>query len=214
MQYSRKKRVAVIVAHPDDEILWAGGTLLSHPEWQCFIACICRGKDTDRAPRFATVLKILGATGNMADMDDGPEQSPLPIAAVAAQILQLLPDGHFDLVITHNITGEYTRHRRHEEVCEAVVSLWQAEQLTTPELWMFAYEDGSRAYFPRPRKDADKYLQLPEMIFQQKKSLLTHTYGFSNDSWEAQTTPPIEAFRTFSSAAAAVLWLNGNRISP
>jgi len=25
------KTVAIIVAHPDDETLWAGGTILSHP---------------------------------------------------------------------------------------------------------------------------------------------------------------------------------------
>ena len=32
------RRVAVIVAHPDDETLWAGGLLLAHPEWTTFIA--------------------------------------------------------------------------------------------------------------------------------------------------------------------------------
>ncbi len=26
-------RVALVVAHPDDETLWAGGTLLQHPGW-------------------------------------------------------------------------------------------------------------------------------------------------------------------------------------
>jgi LmbE family N-acetylglucosaminyl deacetylase len=31
------KNVAIIVAHPDDETLWAGGTILNHPSWKCFI---------------------------------------------------------------------------------------------------------------------------------------------------------------------------------
>jgi LmbE family N-acetylglucosaminyl deacetylase len=52
------KAVAVIVAHPDDETLWAGGTILSHPSWQWFIVCLCRGSDKDRAPKFLKHYKF------------------------------------------------------------------------------------------------------------------------------------------------------------
>ncbi len=52
MDRLNSKKVAIIVAHPDDETLWAGGTILSHPAWECFIICLCRGSDADRAPRF------------------------------------------------------------------------------------------------------------------------------------------------------------------
>ncbi|QJB33102.1 PIG-L family deacetylase [Chitinophaga oryzae] len=214
MQSSKQKKVAVIVAHPDDETLWAGGTLLSHPEWACFIACICRAGDTDRAPRFAAVLQALGATGRMADMDDGPEQAPLSIPAVAEQVLQLLPCTQFDLIITHNICGEYTRHRRHEEVSEAVFQLWQDRRLSSPELWFFAYQDDNRSHFPLADPTADFYLSLPAGIYQQKKALITDIYGFSQDSWEAKITPSAEAFRTFSTVAEAAQWLNRNRILP
>ncbi len=57
------KRVAIIVAHPDDETLWAGGTILSHPEWECFVVSLCRKSDPDRAPKFKKVLEVLGADG-------------------------------------------------------------------------------------------------------------------------------------------------------
>ncbi|NLR66357.1 PIG-L family deacetylase [Chitinophaga varians] len=214
MQFSRHKKVAVIVAHPDDETLWAGGTLLGHPEWECFVACICRAGDADRAPRFAAVLQALGATGNMADMDDGPEQNPLPIPAVAEQLLQLLPYTQFDLIITHNISGEYTRHRRHEEVSEAVFQLWEQQRLSSPELWFFAYDDAGRSRFPLADPTADIYLPLPADIYQQKKTIITDIYGFSHDSWEAKITPSAEAFRTFSTVAEAAQWLNRNRILP
>ena len=72
-----EKSVAVIVAHPDDETLWAGGTILSHPEWKWFIVCLCRGNDEDRSFRFKKALKILKSEGIMGDLDDGPEQKPL-----------------------------------------------------------------------------------------------------------------------------------------
>jgi pentatricopeptide repeat protein len=59
----KSKSVAVIVAHPDDETLWAGGTILSHPMWNCFIVSLCRGNDPDRALRFYEALKILKSEG-------------------------------------------------------------------------------------------------------------------------------------------------------
>ena len=31
------QRVVAILVHPDDETLWTGGLLLSHPEWTPFI---------------------------------------------------------------------------------------------------------------------------------------------------------------------------------
>jgi LmbE family N-acetylglucosaminyl deacetylase len=60
MSKKKSKAVAVIVAHPDDETLWAGGTILSHPSWHWFIVCLCRGSDKDRAPRFLRTMQVLG----------------------------------------------------------------------------------------------------------------------------------------------------------
>src|SRR6187431_2896834 len=37
-----RESVAVLVAHPDDETLWAGGTLLSETNWAPFVWCACR----------------------------------------------------------------------------------------------------------------------------------------------------------------------------
>ena len=61
---------------------------------------------------------------------------------------------HFDLIITHNPTGEYTRHIRHEEVSKAVIKLWHAGKISAGELWTFAYEDGNKKYYPKPVRKA------------------------------------------------------------
>ncbi len=84
------KKVAVIVAHPDDETLWAGGTILSHPGWRWFIACLCRGKDKDRSSKFHNALRILKSEGIMGDMDDGPEQRPLDEKEVEADYCRII----------------------------------------------------------------------------------------------------------------------------
>jgi LmbE family N-acetylglucosaminyl deacetylase len=189
-----QKSVAIIIAHPDDEILWAGGTILSHPTWKCFIVCLCRGNDTDRAPKFVQSLKALNAEGIMGDLDDGPEQFPQDEDEVAGLIINLLPPVHYDLIITHHPNGEYTRHVRHEETGKAVMTLCQTGKISTGELWTFAYEDGNKEYFPKPVETASIFNSLSKDIWLKKYRIITEVYGFTPDSWEAETTPKAEAF--------------------
>jgi len=208
MKDKSKKSVAVIVAHPDDETLWAGGTILRHPDWNWFIVCLCRGNDPERAPRFFKALKILHAQGVIGDLDDSPTPKKLTETEVENAVLQLLPPQHFDLVISHNPSGEYTRHIRHEEISKAVIDLWHADKIKSDVLWTFAYEDGNGAYFPLAVKGVTIYRVLTKNIWLGKYSLVTETYGFDKTTWEAQTTPKAEAFRQFTDPGNARAWLN------
>jgi hypothetical protein len=144
----------------------------------------------------------------MGDLNDGPEQTPLAATEVQGTIQQLLPHQHFDLVISHDPTGEYTRHRRHEEVGKAVITLWHTERLSADELWTFAYEDGGKRYLPRSVETAPIYHTLPERTWQKKHEIITKTYGFRQDSFEAETTPRAESFRQFSNSSDAQEWLD------
>jgi LmbE family N-acetylglucosaminyl deacetylase len=155
--FKKMKHVAIIVAHPDDETLWAGGTILSKPHWKVFIVCLCRADDIDRSQKFYKALGVLRSEGIMGNLDDGPEQKPLAKKVVEKTIMKLLPSQQYDLIISHNPHGEYTRHLRHEETGTAVISLWNSGKITTKKLWAFAYEDGNNAYYPRPEKDATLY---------------------------------------------------------
>jgi LmbE family N-acetylglucosaminyl deacetylase len=197
MNSNYQKSIAVIVAHPDDETLWAGGTILSHPNHNWFIVCLCRASDTDRAPRFYNALKLYRAKGIMGDIDDGPNQHPLNKDELEKEILKLLPSTHFDLILTHNSTGEYTRHLRHEEINRAVMSLWHRGKISAKELWTFAYEDGNKAYLPLAVNNADIVDKLSEKTWIKKYNIITETYGFERNSWEAETTPITEAFWKF-----------------
>jgi len=139
---SPRPQAAVVVAHPDDEILWCGGYILNHPEFHWRIVTLCRAEDSDRAPKFSQVLQELGADGEMANLDDGPDQAPLPLAQVQETTARLLAGVKYSLILTHGPMGEYTRHRRHEECCRGIVELWQAGGIDTERLWLFAFEDG------------------------------------------------------------------------
>lgn len=75
MNHKIPKSVVIVVAHPDDETLWTGGTIFSHPLWNVYIVCICRGDDTERAPKFFNAIKALKSEGIMGSLDDGPDQN-------------------------------------------------------------------------------------------------------------------------------------------
>ncbi len=198
-----RPRAAVVVAHPDDETLWCGGYVLTHPEYLWRIVTLCRASDPDRAPRFRRALQRLGAEGEMADLDDGPDQAPLPVGRAQETIARLLAGTTYNLVLTHGPMGEYTRHRRHAECCQAVVELWRSGRLDTERLWLFAYEDGDRAYLPRVRQDAHRREVLTDGVWLEKRRMITDLYGFGPESWEALTTPREEGFWCLASAQAA-----------
>lgn len=201
------KKIAVIVAHPDDETLWAGGTILSHCDWQVYVLSLCRGDDKDRAPKFGAALDALHAKGAMGCLDDGVEQHPLAESEVQHAVLALLPPIAYDLIITHNPSGEYTFHQRHIEVSKAVIILWHKQQIQSKALWTFAYDDGNGKFHPRASKKAPIRTPLTLPIYTIKYGIINNIYGFPKEGWEAQTTPHMEAFWCFKDTQKAMAWL-------
>ena len=206
------KSVVVIVAHPDDETLWAGGEILLHPTWNWFIIVLCRKNDIKRAPKFHKVLIELNANGIMGDLDDSPKQTPIDEVVIEEAILSMLPQTHFDRIITHNPNGEYTRHLRHEETSKAVIKLWDAGKISADELWTFAYDDGHKNHKVIANENAPIYNQLTHAISLHKYNIITNTYGFDKDSWEAKNTPTKEAFWKFSNPTDALNWLENGGV--
>jgi LmbE family N-acetylglucosaminyl deacetylase len=207
-------RAAVVVAHPDDETLWCGGTILAHPDWRWTVVSLCRAGDPDRSPRFFRALDALGATGSMADLGDGPDHTFLDPDGVRETILSLLPEGRVDLVVSHSPLGEYTRHRRHEEAGRAVLELWSAGRLAADAVWAFAYDDAGGARLPTAVPHADRVEELAERVWREKYRIITAVYGFGPESFEARATPRTEAFWCFDSPVAARRWMNEKGLEP
>lgn len=203
--------VLVLVAHPDDETLWTGGTLLMQSGWTKFVGALCRADDEDRAPKFFRALELLGAEGAMTDLDDSTDQHPLEEGAVRAALLSLVPREHFDLVLTHAPRGEYTRHLRHEEVSHGVLRMWARGELQAQELRLFAYDDNNGRQWPVAHPDADIVVDLAGDIWAAKRDLLMRVYGFSAETWEVQTTPRREAFWRLLAPDDALAYLERGR---
>jgi len=192
----------VVIAHPDDEVLWCGGCILMHPDWRWRIVTLCRGSDPDRAPRFRSVLPRLNASGAMGDLDDGPEQTPVTDAEIDDVVHALTADlPRPDLLITHGPHGEYTRHLRHEECHRAIVRACASQTLAPRTLWCFAYDDCGGRSCPAPDPDAPLRYRLSPRTYAAKRALISGVYGFSASSWEYRCAPRTEAFREWEAAS-------------
>ena len=212
----KKFEACVVVAHPDDETIWAGGTILLHPQWRWTMISLCRGSDRDRAPRFYQAAEALGASAVMADLDDGPEQARLSEELIQQMIISRLPVTQFDLILTHSPFGEYTRHRRHEEIGAAVGRLWVNDTIYADELWMFAYRDcgrGGQEDTPIPISTAHRSQVLPEHLWWRKQQIITSIYGFAPESYEARIVQRKEAFWRFTDPLAYQRWLTSQKES-
>ena len=190
----------VIVAHPDDETIWMGGTMLRHVRWEWHLLSLCRADDPGRAPRFHRVAQEFAAHAHISDLDDSPVLAPLSLdlREIKDRILAL-PFLNYDLIFTHGRYGEYTRHERHEQVHQAVYELSKADILVG-ELIFFAYDDCGKTCLPRPSQDATILIDLREDEFAAKQRIMRDIYGFSTDSFEVQSAGPVEAFRTLHAA--------------
>ncbi len=107
-------KTAVVVAHPDDEILWAGGYLAAHPGIDV-ICCTIPQKAPERCLVFLKVCRELLVNpivlANVADVVDTPI-GPL-------RYVQRFVSNQYDQIITHNEIGEYG-HEHHIAVHHAM----------------------------------------------------------------------------------------------
>ncbi len=192
----------LIAAHPIDEMLWAGGLMLLHPQTRWTIITLTGKSNPERSAKFNRVMEHLGAKGIMGDLNESPEQKP-PEKDIRKTIQSLLPMDKFDLILTHSRWGEYTRNIMNEETSRAVMAMHTTGELPGKLLWMFAYEDGGGKYPSKASRDADIQVWLPELIWQEKYKLITELYGFAADSFEAKSCPKQEGFWQFGTTVTA-----------
>ena len=193
------KKALVIVAHPDDETIWMGGTILENREWGWTIISLCRKEDPDRMPKFKKVCGFYNAKGIISDLDDEVLE-PLGIEKVVEKIKSLLPEKEYDLVFTHGENGEYG-HLRHMEVHKAVKKMIEQDDLKSEKVYYFDYEKSDQSTpgipdlkIPKPNQNSDYVIRLSEHQYLNKLKLIKEFYGFDGDSFETLSCNKIEAF--------------------
>ncbi|MFH1365746.1 MAG: PIG-L family deacetylase [archaeon] len=187
-----EKEILVIVAHPDDETIWAGGTLLKIKLKKTIIA-LCRKKDKDRFPRFEKACKILNSKGKISDLDDSEEGYYKKISKqeVINRILKITKKKKYDCLYTHGKNGEYN-HIRHVEVHRIMNEMLEEGLLSAKKVFFFSYKKIGKICNINP--NADKLIKLKKPHFKMKKQLIQKIYGFKKGSFEEGCCRNVEAF--------------------
>ncbi|MBI2033828.1 MAG: PIG-L family deacetylase [Candidatus Liptonbacteria bacterium] len=184
----------VIVAHPDDETIWMGGTILKWGNLSWTIFSLCRKDDSDRAPKFLHVSRFYGAKSIISDLEDeGLMNLSESIPHIKKRILKSLRGKSFDYLFTHGSNGEYG-HLRHKGVFEAVKELLKRRLVSAREIFTFAYELDEEKGIARPSGKPDFSLKLPLKIFRTKKNIIEKMYGFKKSSFEYASSGLVETF--------------------
>jgi len=184
----------VIVAHPDDETIWMGGTILANPNIKWTIFSLCRESDVDRSPKFKKVCAYYKARSLMSDIEDeGIMNVEKSIPFFSRELSKKLKNKHFSYLFTHAENGEYG-HMRHKGVHYAIKKLLKKKLFAAECAMTFAYRGGKSGKYAIPRKNADFISALPQTIFNKKRRIVESLYGFSKNSFEYKSCNKKEMF--------------------
>lgn len=124
-----RKKALIIVAHPDDETLFIGGTIAEFKRWRWTLLCVTDCDERYNNRRRNELLKVCNIYNN-----NGTYVKPCMLGIVKRksrllkdEVIKKIRDfieefGPFDIFFTHNSKGEYG-HKTHRLIHNVITEL-------------------------------------------------------------------------------------------
>ena|SRR3989344_2712070 len=195
LKLDKNKSAAVIVAHPDDETIWMGGTIARNKDISWMVFVLCRESDPNRMPKFRKIMSdYYNVEGVICDLEDeGIMTVAESVPEIKSIIKKRLPNKKFDYIFTHGPKGDYG-HPRHIGVHNAVRDMFSQEKANLKSIFYFAYQRKLNIRKAIPDKTADFYVELSKDEWKAKRDVIKNLYGFSKMSFENISCSAIETF--------------------
>lgn len=156
----------MIVAHPDDEVIWGGDHLLKE---HYLVVCLTNGNNKIRSKEFQEVMEKSNSKGiilNYPDKTKGKRDSWKNVKKdIKKDIEYLLQLKKWKTIVTHNPNGEYG-HKHHQMTSSMVTKICKKDKLTKNLFYFGHYHKKSRMY------EVDKKTAITKKRLQKKNQLL------------------------------------------
>lgn len=179
----------MIVAHPDDELLWGGKHLL---EDDYLVVCLTRGYDEVRRGEFERVLAETKDKGLILSYPDkvGKKRSNWKFwrRDMEEDLAEILKYKDWELVATHNEEGEYG-HKQHIMTHESVKKVYQETGCKAKLFWFGKYYVDDKVPYDLMEMEKEVYNQKRKLakIYESQRSSIRKLYHMlPYEYWEEE----------------------------
>jgi hypothetical protein len=181
------KEALLLVAHPDDETIFCGGTMLTYPDWNWTVICLTHSLESPyqysqvRSQQFRRAMEGFKQMGvniisykDLGQEDKGNErditEADIGQWKTSIQALKLSPN----IVFTHNTKGEYG-HAQHIAVNKIAHEIFS-------NVWEFICP-GATNVSPQPTKQLSNEVKLSSSVLARKKEIFNNNYVSEWELW-------------------------------